>query len=215
MILYNTLMGVCAGLGLILTANVLRLWMTGRLALGAHRDAARTHGIALLAVGFPLALLSFLMATTWPLNVEPPVNIAFAEPSAMLGVLLLLAGLVLLFARSFPWPGPVMVIVFVLGMVLATISSAIFSYGIIGDAPPEEPITGQITGWEQTTFGVVYAVAALGCLLAPWARRRSVYGIVYLAWNLAGIFFLLFSVLNYRTHLGLLTNFGTGSHHHW
>jgi uncharacterized membrane protein len=209
-ILYNTLMAVCAGLGLVLTANVLRHWKNDSL-----QNHARDHGIALIAVGFPLALLSFLMATTWPLHVNPPVNIAFAEPSALFGILLLLAGIVLIFARSCTWPTPVMIVVFVVGMILATISSAIFSYNLIGDAPPMEPITGQVTGWENTVFGVVYALAALGCLVAPWANRLRAYYVTYLSWTLAGVFFILFGVLNYRTHIGMLLNVNRGTDFHW
>lgn len=211
MIIYNTLMGVCAGLGMITVADSLRLFR-----LGGSGIIPRSHGFALVILGTPLTLLALLMATTWPLNAEPPVNIAFAEPSVLLGLLMVTAGIV--FITNFDeddWPTAAMWVVFVLGLVLASISSAIFSYGIIGDAPPEEPITSRVTGWEQTTFGVVYAVAALGCLLAQWARHRVVFVIVWGSWVLAGVFFLLFSVLNYRTHLGLLTNFGTGTHYRW
>lgn len=114
---------------------------------------------------------------------------------------------------------PTTYVVFATGLVLAAISSAIFSYDLVGDAPPQEPITGQFTGWENTFFGVVYALAALGCLLAPWIelgpRRDRVTTVILWAWGLSGAAFLLFSVLNYRTHIGLLVNLERGTNYRW
>lgn len=204
MILYNTLMGFCAGLILILMADIIR------------RATTRGHGVALFALGLPLTLLSAAMALTWPLTVNPPINIAFAEPSLMLGIMATMAGLTLYRNRTHDVNlEPMSWVVFSLGLMLATIASAIWSYNLVGDAPPQEPITGQFQGWENTTFGAVYMLAALGCLAAPWFRKRMGRKVMFWGWMLAGIFFLLFSVLNYRTHIGLLINLERGTNYRW
>jgi hypothetical protein len=211
MILYNTLMGFCAGLILILTA---RAFWTGRLFNPGY-------GLSLIVLGLPLSVLSGLMAVTWPLEVNPPINIAFAEPALMLGVLSTIGGLALTLGRTkfMGWrirpPISIVTMVFSLGLMLAAIASAIFSYNLVGDAPPQEPITGQFTGWENTTFGIVYSVAALGCLATPWANTTWGQRIVYWSWMVSGVFFLVFSILNYRTHIGLLINFEQGTNYRW
>lgn len=223
MVLYNTLMGVCAGTILLLVADFLRKVSTGRLA-----NPIPLYGPALLALGIPLTLLSLHMALTWPLTVNPPINIAFAEPSLMLGVLATIGGGFLTKLNLMTndhtlkindqWLAPVKWIVFVLGLVLALIASAIFSYDLVGDAPPQEPITGQATGWENVTFGLAYSIAAAGCLVAPWVKVTENTVITHSMvwwWRMAGIFFLLFSVLNYRTHIGLLINLEQGTNYRW
>lgn len=219
MVLYNTLMGVCAGMIMLLAADILR-------GLSSAKPGSHTpmYGPALLTLGIPLTVLSLHMTLTWPLTVNPPINIAFGEPCLMLGILATLAGIYL--TRNMHqnmtvdlnaiWP--VKMIIFVLGLMLALISSAIFSYNLVGDAPPQEPITGQATGWENTVFGLAYAVAAGACLLLPFARLGSRNVVTYFVmswWAVAGLFFLLFSVLNYRTHIGLLINLQQGTNYRW
>lgn len=216
MVLYNTLMGVCAGTIMLLVANFLRKASTGRLA-----NPLPLYGPALLALGVPLTLLSLHMALTWPLTVNPPINIAFAEPSLMLGVLATLGGGYLTklslmtndhaLKINDQWLAPVKWVVFSLGLVLVSIALAIFSFNLVGDAPPQEPITGQVTGWENVTFGLVYLIAAAGCLITPWVKVAENALTTFMAvfwWRLSGIFFLLFSALNYYTHIGLLTRLG-------
>jgi hypothetical protein len=95
--------------------------------------------------------------------------------------------------------------------MLVSIASAIFVYDLVGDAPPQEPITGQVTGWENVTFGLVYLFAGLACLLAPWVKisqNTLITSTVVSWWRVTGAFFLLFSALNYYTHIGLLINLG-------
>lgn len=223
MVLYNTLMGVCAGTILLLVADFLRKASTGRLA-----NPIPLYGPALLALGIPLTLLSLHMALTWPLTVNPPINIAFAEPSLMLGVLATLGGGYLtklslmtndhVLKINDQWLAPVKWVVFVLGLVLALISSAILSYNLVGDAPPQEPITGQATGWENGFFFAIYALAAVACLLTPWMKINANTVITHTVvwfWRVSGIAFLLFSVLNYRTHIGLLINLEQGTNYRW
>lgn len=219
MILYNTLMGVCAGGGLILVAQMLR-----RVSQG--KSVRADTGPALLALGVPLTVLAGAMTLTWPLTVNPPINIAFGEPALMLGVLMVLAGVILtrystgdkeMSTPKLDRLGPVAWVVFFVGLILLSIASAIASYDLVGDAPPNEPITGQFTGWENTFFFLVYLSAAVGCLLTPWLRSTDhfINRLVVATWMMSGIAFLVFSVLNYRTHIGLLINIERGTDHEW
>jgi uncharacterized membrane protein len=208
-ILYNTLVGVCAGLGMVLTANLTALVRTrnGDALDDPLVGRLRGYGAAMLALGMPLTVLAGAMTLTWPLTANPPVNIAFGEPSLLLGVLLTIAGVVLMHGEATIRLDPVLWLVHVLGWVLLAIASAIWSYDLIGDAPAEEPITGQATGWENPAFALAYLVAACACLAAPWAFRHR-WAFLTTRWGLtvAGVAFLAFSVLNYRTHIGLLLN---------
>jgi len=220
MILYNTLMGVCAALTMLLMASAARvipMSLTDVVDAHTSRQEVRGYGLALLAVGAPLTVLAGAMTLTWPLTVNPPVNIAFAEPTLLLGVLALLAGVWL--SRMDGQPvrvTPVLWVIHALGWVLAAIASAIGPYDLIGDAPAAEPISGQFTGWENTAFTVVYALAALGCLAAPWALSSPLGNrVLRYSFRLAGFALLAFSVLNYRTHIGLLINTVRGTHYHW
>lgn len=222
MIIYNTLMGVCAGLILILMAKVLRYTYIKNVKLKTDKTPQLpTYGLLFIALGLPLTFLSAAMTLTWPLEVNPPINIAFGEPSLLLGVFAVVAGVVLHRNQFEVFLSQIQMVIAAVGLVLVAISSAIFSYDLVGDAPSQEPITGQFQGWENTTFGVVYALAALGCL-AFWFYRPNIWRVSMIAyhvtrfgWFSSGVFFLLFSILNYRTHIGLLVNLEQGTDYRW
>jgi uncharacterized membrane protein len=231
MILYNTLMGVCAGLALILVPLLARkLYRRQKIA---PEGWAITFGI----LGLILTFLSGLMAVTWPLTVNPPINIVFSEPNLVFGVLLLAASFFLWKQReviAVMGSGdkkladaaeanldrvlmPVSWLVFTLGLILAACTAAIFRFMLVGGAPEAEPITGRLHDmpWiENTFFGILYGLSALGALLAPFAlrnRRSFAWSIMGRVWIVAGVMFLLFSVMNYYTHVGLLTNIQKGT----
>lgn len=213
-------MGVCVGLGLILTARLTRQF-TQSAGNGLSVPTLSGYGYAFIALGAVLTPLSLHMALTWPLTVNPPVNIAFAEPALMLGALLLAAGIALtrgvdsltnVNISAVRW------VIAALGVVMALTASAIWSYDLIGDAPPQEPITGQFTGWENTFFALLYALVAVGCLTTPWyTTQRYTWAthVIYWSWFISGLVFLTFSALNYRTHIGLLINVERGTNHLW
>jgi len=204
MILYNTMMGFCAALVLLITSNILKL------SQGSfERLSSTVHGYGLLVAGVPLTVLSFLMATTWPLKVNLPINILFAEPSLILGMLAITGGtfLVVNSTRRIKINGRVFIwIVAAVGLMLLSCSAAIFRFNVVGDAPSMEPISGQFHGWENTTFGIIYLIAALSCLALPFTvTDGTLIKLVRYGWNTVGVFFLVFSCLNYYTHMGLLT----------
>lgn len=235
MILYNTLMGVSAGLALILVP------VLARKLHKRERVAPEGWAIAFLILGAILTFLGGLMAVTWPLTANPPINILFAEPSLVLGLLLLTAGLFLwnrreaIIALSDSKKSvsdeayadlqrvlrPVSWVVFALGLILLSCTAAIFRYVLVGAAPAFEPVTGLLhnyPGIENGFFGLIYGLSALGCLLAPWAVRNQTSQaarILFISWVVAGVCFLLFSALNYYTHIGLLVNLERGTHYRY
>lgn len=235
MILYNTLVGVLAGLAAITGASMLRAFRKDCTEVGRESRlllaSYPVHGLVLGVLGVPLLVLGVLMAVTWPLSANPPINIAFAEPAVLLAIVALGASVVgfhgIYIRDKGSIPTPFRLVFASVGGVLAMVASAVFSYDLVGDAPAQEPITGQFQGWENTTFGVVYALAALACLaLAVWRPgdlgrlwsgliQAIVYQVAYWSLLSSGVFFLLFSVLNYRTHIGLLINLEQGTDYRW
>src|ERR1700754_1063526 len=128
MTIYNTLVGVCAGLVLLTVADAVRRY---------PHVVFPGHSIALLITGGPLTVLSVVGALTWPLTVKPPINIAFFEPSVMLGFLALVGAASLLHRGDTPFElativriRPALWIVFAIGLMLISIASAIFSYNL-------------------------------------------------------------------------------------
>ena len=233
MILYNTLMGICAGLALILVPNLLSKLYRG------DKVAPEGWSMTFAILGGILTFLSTRMAVTWPLTVNPPINILFAEPNVVLGALLLAAAILLWrqgnainalsekgsvriaaeaqLRRSL---APLSWLVFGLGLVLTACTAAILRFGLVGGAPSAEPISGLLSnhpGIENTFFALLYGLAALGCLLAPFAlRHRGAYWVILSrVWLVAGVAFLLFSAMNYYTHIGLLWNLQHGTHYRY
>jgi len=224
-------MGVAAGLALILISLLI-----ARLRL-RKVVAAEGWAISFGILGVILAVLGGLMSTTWPLTVNQPINIMFGEPSMFFGLLLIGASIFLWSRRSviadlgssdkkvadkaFDYLldvlKPVSWVVFGLGLALAACSIAIFRFTIVGAAPPEEPISGLLHNYpliENTFFGIIYALPAVGALLAPLMVRGKLSGgftkLAVWCLLLGGIAFLLFSAMNFYTHMGLLVNLVKG-----
>jgi len=239
-ILYNTSMGVVAGLALILVSLLLRRAAAAALPAfdNAEPDPAQDRPVAVApaggtfdprlwavvfgALGLVLAPLGALMATTWPLTVNPPLNFIFGEPCLILGVLLLAAAVYLWHLRG-DLAGlqqvdltPVAVVVIGLGGVLIACAAAIARFEIVGGAPAAEPITGLLNGYplvENTFFVLLYLAAGLGAILAPLSRLRPGWLLTAARWLWfgSGLVFALFSILNYYTHAGLDINLRLGT----
>ncbi|MEU1813022.1 DUF981 family protein [Micromonospora aurantiaca (nom. illeg.)] len=254
MILYNTAMGVAAGLALL---TLLRFWNRVRQmqptaqaaaalaeqaapGVGELVEAPQRAGVALatrqqtvsrmpsvadfepadyaptfFVLGALLGGLGAAMSMSHPLTANPPINIAFGEPCLWLGLLLLAAAIHLwrggkLSAGALRAISPVVVAV---GLILTFCAAAIARFNLVGAAPAEEPITGLLHDYplvENTFFFTLYALAAIGALVFPrvvsgasdlaWAVMRG-------CWSVAGIGFVLFSAMNYYTHIGMMINF--------
>lgn len=228
--MYNTTIGVIAGLTLLL---VPRFWAvaTGTAApllLMDRRSFSRTGWVAafgaLALVLYPLALIS---TVTHPLASEKTwIDTLFSEPTLILAAVLIAATWWL--ARHARARGdrdqvdverlraaltPITWIVFWLGIVLIACAAAIVRFNAVGGAPEAEPITGRFGQWpaiENLAFGIgLYGLAAIGCLVFPAAvrGRRAAWLTLYWCWTVSGLGFALFSALNFYTHTGLLINF--------
>lgn len=226
MIMYNTLMGVCAGLGLVLLA------LFGKKLLKREVIAPEGWSLTFGVIGVVLTFLSGLMATTWPLTANPALNILFAEPSLMLGVMLIAASIFLAKQKDTinilgssnkkaadeteihlrRVLAPISWVVFGVGLMLFFSTIAIFRFTLVGSAPAMEPISGLLHDYpliENTFFGILYGLPTIGALLMPLAVRKprsSVTKVIGYSWAITGVAFVLFSALNYYTHSGMLYN---------
>jgi uncharacterized protein DUF981 len=84
-------------------------------------------------------------------------------------------------------------------------------YYQLGHAPPQEPISGYFAdSWVEPSFlALLWGLISLGALLLPVALvkwNRKVVTLVRLCWSIAGVLLVLFSAMNYFTHIGLLMN---------
>jgi uncharacterized membrane protein len=235
MILYNTLMGVAAGLALILIP------VLARKLYRRQRVSPEGWSLTFTILGVLLTFLGGLMAVTWPLTVNPPINIAFAEPTLVFGLLLLTAAWYLWSQRAVittlatgskkesddAWAtlmrvlSPVSWVVFALGLMMLSCTLAILRFNLVGSAPELEPISGLFNKYpvvENTFFGVLYGLSALGALLFPFALKANAFTlrrIMGVSLVIAGVIFLLFSVMNYYTHIGLLVNIAQEKNFRW
>lgn len=221
--MYNTVMAVAAGAGLVsLVLLARRAMRTSPLDVDG---AALNFGV----LGAILTLTGAHMTLTWPLAAYFPFdNIIFGEPSLAFGVLLLAAAF-FLWRRSerieaAANPGielaragrPLEVFVVAMGLALVAIAVAGMAYQLFA-APPEEPLTGLFAEypWVEATFiSGLFAVTGVGAILYPWALRSlgrterptPVQWIVGVCWLGAGAVWALFGAINFFTHVGLIIN---------
>jgi uncharacterized membrane protein len=197
---YNTLMAVCAGLGLLMLVSI-GFQISRGANLNRHAWAA---GFA--APGLLLTFLGAHMTVTWPLSGPTAFdNIVFGEPSLAMGVLLLVGAYLLGSDRYWTaeamdgsisrrratseqtlsresWPhfarllGPLSWLAFPMGLALIAIA-------VVGpvykpwEAPPNEPITGEFTNqeWLENGFlAIVFLLNGIGALLTPFALRQRI-----------------------------------------
>lgn len=222
-VFYNTLVGVAAGVGLIGIAKLLKKLH--------DKENVSADGWALLfaPTGAILTVLGFAITITWPYRVPGTfdANILFGEPAIAFGLLLLSASFYLWHERAGldaakVWRvlKPVSIYIFALGLVMGACAISWLRYKL-GAAPPTEPISGHFSGhplFEASFLFVLYGLVALGALLFPLvpdSKSRKVFKIVYWAWLIAGVVFLLFSAMNYYTHIGDLQNGTLHTHYTW
>jgi hypothetical protein len=105
---------------------------------------------------------------------------------------------------------PISAWIFAIGLMMASLTAAILYYQL-GHAPPQEPISGHFSqSWVEPTFlGLLWGLTSLGAMLLPagvlkW--NRKVLMVAVICWKVAGMLFVLFSAMNYFTHIGLLMN---------
>ena len=223
MILYNTIVGLAAGVGLLLVAQLLK-----QLAQG---EKVQPEGFALAfgITGFIQTVLGLTISVMWPYTKVLHANIMLGEPALAFGVLLIGAAFFLWHKRDTVLDlghateksakasayfvavlRPVSVWVFATGLMMASLVVAIIYYQL-GHAPPQEPISGYFgdTWLEPGFLALLWSLISIGALLAPMAVAKwnsKGMKIVRLCWTVAGGLLVLFSAMNYFTHIGLLMN---------
>jgi SAM-dependent methyltransferase len=218
--MYNTIMGLAAGAGLLLI-----VWLGADLL---RRRPVEFDGWAMAfgTVGLIQFVTGLHMTLTWPIAfIAPWDNIYFGETCLAFGTLLLAAALYFwrrgtalaelepdaLVTRIQRVLRPNALFIFALGLALFWIGVFPLAFPVFA-APPEEPISGRFTNYprlESTAFSLLYFALALGCLLFPWAVRtlnRTLLAIIALAWGIPGAGLILFVAMNFFTHGGLTYN---------
>jgi len=222
-ILYNTTVGLAAGVALLLVAQLLKQFAEGK--------KVQPEGFALAfgITGFIQTILGLTISVMWPYTKVLHANIMLGEPALAFGVLLMAAAFFLWRKRDtvvdlgqaneksanasayvLAVLRPVSVWVFATGLMMASLVVAIIYYQL-GHAPPQEPISGYFgdTWIEPAFLALLWSLISIGALLAPTALAKwnsKAMNIVRLCWTVAGGLLVLFSAMNYFTHIGLLMN---------
>lgn len=223
MILYNTIVGLAAGIGLLLVVRLLKQFTNDEKV--QPEGFAEAFGIT----GFIQTVLGLVISIMWPYSRVLHANIMMGEPALALGVLLIAASFFMWRKREvFEALGagnersaqasayivavlrPVSAWVFATGLMMASLTVAILYYQL-GHAPPQEPISGYFAdSWVEPTFlALLWGLISLGALLIPAGiakGNRKVVTIVRFSWNVAGVLLVFFSAMNYFTHIGILMN---------
>jgi len=228
-VVYNELVAITAGAGLLGVA-----WFLAHLIRGREIDSegwAAFFGVT----GVLLLVLGLHTTVTWPFggNGFEYANIAFGQPAAGFGALLLFAAVYLwrhraLFAGDVDEANttalaalkPVSIFVGALGLAMAALAISFVRFQL-GAAPAEEPISGRfghLPVIEALFLGGLWGVVAIGALLFAIAqlanRPRLLRGVVW-AWVVGGAVFLLFGAMNFYTHIGLYYNIAHDTMHKW
>lgn len=229
MVVYNELVAITAGAGLIGFA-----WFLTRLIRGLRIDSEGWAGF-FGVTGVLLLALGLHTTVTWPFGGDgfEYANIAFGQPAAGFGALLLFAAIYLwrhraLFAADVD-PAraaalaalkPVAVFVGALGLGMAVLAIAFVRFQL-GAAPPQEPISGRfghLPLLEALFLGGLWGVIALGSLLFAVAQltdRPALLRWAARAWTVGGVVLLIFGAMNFYTHIGMYYNIAHGTSILW
>jgi hypothetical protein len=228
-VVYNELVAVTAGAGLLGFASFLSSVIRNKpIDSEAWASFFGVTGLLLLVTGLHTTL-------TWPFGGDgfEYANIAFGQPAAAFGALLLFAA-VYLWRHRLLFNGdvepankvalaamkPASIFVGALGLGMAVLAIAFVRYQL-GAAPPEEPISGRfghLPILEALFLGGLWGVVAVGALLfaiALWTDRPQLLRWAVWAWVIGGVVFLLFGAMNFYTHIGMYDNIAHGHTHKW
>ncbi|WP_270888302.1 DUF981 family protein [Pedococcus sp. 5OH_020] len=229
MVVYNELVAITAGAGLLGFG-----WFLTHLVRGRRIDSEGWAGF-FGVTGLLLLVLGLHTTVTWPFGGHgfEYANIAFGQPAAGFGALLLFAAVYLwrhrtLFAGEVAEANatalaalkPVGVFVGALGLGMAVLAIAFVRFQL-GAAPPQEPISGRfghLPILEALFLGGLWGVIALGALLFATAllteRPRLLRSAVG-AFAIGGLVLLLFGAMNFYTHIGMYVNIAHGTNYRW
>jgi hypothetical protein len=229
MIVYNELIAITAGAGLLGLAAFLT-----QLIRGKRIDSEGWAGF-FGVTGLLLFVLGVHTTVTWPYGGDgfEYANIAFGQPAAGFGALLLFAAVYLWRHRAYfaadsePTDAaalaafkPVAIFVGALGLGMAVLAISFVRYQL-GAAPPQEPISGRFGDMpilEALFLGGLWGVIALGAILfaiAMWTDRPQLLRWAVWAWVVGGVVLLLFGAMNFYTHIGMYDNIAHSHNHKW
>ena len=229
MIVYNELIAITAGAGLLgFAAFLTNLIRNNSIDSEGWAGFFGVTGLLLLVLGLHTTV-------TWPYGGDgfEYANIAFGQPAAGFGALLLFAAVYLwrhraLFAGDVEPANaaalaalkPAGIFVGALGLGMAVLAIAFVRFQL-GAAPPEEPISGRfghLPILEALFLGGLWGIVAVGALLfaiAMWTNRPQLLRWAVRAWIAGGVVLLLFGAMNFYTHIGMYYNLAHGTMHKW
>lgn len=228
MVVYNELVAITAGAGLIGFATFVSYLIRGkRIESEGWASFFGVTGLLLLVTGLHTTL-------TWPFGGDgfEYANLAFGQPAAGFGALLLFAAVYLWRHRVDFTAGveanhqalaafkPVSIFVGALGLGMAVLALSFVRYQL-GAAPPQEPISGRFGDMpvlEALFLGGLWGAIALGAILfavALWAERPQLLKSAVWAFVIGGVVLLLFGAMNYYTHIGMYYNIAHGTSIKW
>ncbi|MEO7905044.1 MAG: DUF981 family protein [Candidatus Saccharimonadales bacterium] len=229
MIVYNEIIALTVGIGLIGTV------LFGRMILRNRMPDSEGWAGFFGVTGAIMTALGLTTTVMWPYGGDgfEYANIQFGQPALAFGLLSLFWAIYLwrhreLFANKTAIGTkvmkahvlralkPVSLFVFAAGLMMATLAISWLRY-TLGAAPEVEPISGLAHAYpilESLFLFGLWGLVAVGALLFPLAINRmnkNVLKTVYITWMVAGIVFLAFGAMNFYTHIGMYTNINHGT----
>lgn len=229
MIVYNEIIALVAGIGLIGTA------LFGRMILQKRTPDSEGWALFFGVTGAILAILGTISTVTWPYGADgfEYANIQFSQPAVMFGFLSLLwaiylwrhralfanataAGQKVMQAHIMRAMKPLSLLIFAAGAMMFTLAVSWIRY-TLGAAPEVEPISGLAHEYpvlESLFLFGLWGLVALGALIFPLAihkQNATAFKTVFMSWMIAGIVLLGFGAMNFYTHIGMYTNINQGT----
>lgn len=229
MVVYNELVALTAGAGLLGFA-----WFVAQLRGNKRLESEGWAGF-FGVTGLLLLVTGIHTTVTWPFGGDgfEYANIAFGQPAAAFGALLLFAAVYLwrhraLFAgdveeakaNALAALKPVGIFVGALGLAMGVLAITFVRFQL-GAAPPEEPISGRfghLPILEALFLGGLWGIIAVGALLfavALLTDRPQLLRWAAWAWVVGGVVLMLFGAMNFYTHIGMYYNIANGTTHQW
>lgn len=229
MVVYNELVAITAGAGLLGFAAFLADLLRGKRI--DSEGWAAFFGVS----GLLLLVLGLHTTVSWPFGGDgfEYANIAFGQPAAGFGALLIFAAVYLWRHRTrydredeeahrltLAALKPAGIFVGALGLGMAALAMTFVRFQL-GAAPPEEPISGRVGHLpilEALFLGGLWGVVALGAILfavALWTERLQLLRWAVWSWVVGGAVLLLFGAMNFYTHIGMYYNIANGTNHLW
>lgn len=229
MIVYNEIIALTVGIGLIGTVLFGRMILRNRMP--DSEGWAGFFGIT----GVIMTVLGIATSITWPYGAGgfEYANIQFGQPAVAFGLLSLFWAIYLwrhraMFANTTAAGTKVMrenvmralrpmsLFVFATGLMMAALAISWLRYQL-GAAPEIEPISGLAHAYpilESIFLFGLWALVAVGALVFPFAVKslsKVTLKTVFITWMIAGVVFLLFGAMNFYTHIGMYTNAAHGT----